>query len=235
VPRAGEDMARGEVIAPVLQTLVEGRGAANITFCGLTFAYATWNEPSRRGIIFEQANLIVLAHPGVGQPMRTGYVHGNVHFAGARTVFRGHRFEHLGGDALVLDGGAKDNRIQGNAFTDISGAGIRLGDYANPQAPPAERETNNLIADNVLHDLPREYRGGNAIFTGYTERTTVEHYTVYNAPYTAVSAGYGFGMPNYQSGLHFIGNHLYDFGQVLPDGAVSTSTADRVARMKQER
>ena len=224
VPRDGEDMARAEVIVPVLETLVDGRGTAerplrNLTFRGITFAHATWNAPSTQGIVVEQANLLILEHAGSGTTTRTGHVAPNLHFANAEgLVFERDRFEHLGGDALVLDEGALGNRIEGSQFTDVSGAGIRLGDYLHPEAAAASRERDTVIANNVLHDLPVEYRSGSAIFTGYSEHTTIAHNLVYNTPYTAISASYGFGMPNYQAGLRVIGNHVFDYMQILRDG-----------------
>ena len=224
IPRDGEDMAHADFVAPQLETLVEGRGTVehplrNLTFRGITFAYATWNAPSTQGVIVEQANLLILEHAGSGVTTRTGHVAPNLHFSHADgLIFERDRFEHLGGDALVLDEGARGNRIEGSTFTDISGAGVRLGDYLHPEAAPGWRERDNVIANNVLHDLPVDYRSGSAIFTGFSERTTIAHNLVYNTPYTAISASYGFGMPNYQSGLRVVGNHVFDYMQILRDG-----------------
>src|SRR5664279_4438751 len=50
IPRPGENLATADVELPVLEVLVEGIGTAdrpvaNLTFEGITFAYATWLEP----------------------------------------------------------------------------------------------------------------------------------------------------------------------------------------------
>src|SRR5205823_1134201 len=46
IPRAGEDMTTADVEAPVLEHLVTGTGAKNVTFRNIEFAYTTWLQPS---------------------------------------------------------------------------------------------------------------------------------------------------------------------------------------------
>jgi hypothetical protein len=51
LPRASEDLSAAIVVAPALETLVEGAGTTvnpihHLRFSGITFAYATWLRPS---------------------------------------------------------------------------------------------------------------------------------------------------------------------------------------------
>jgi len=62
-PRPGEDRTKVQVIVPALETLIEVRGSVehpvrNVTFQNLTFADATWLQPSRIGHADVQANFL---------------------------------------------------------------------------------------------------------------------------------------------------------------------------------
>ena len=64
IPRAGEDVNSAEIMAPVVEKLLELRGSLdapvhNIQFEGITFCHASWLRPSQIGLIDIQANFVI--------------------------------------------------------------------------------------------------------------------------------------------------------------------------------
>ncbi len=246
LPRTGEDLTTAKVTAPVLETLVSGRGSASapihdITFSGLQFSYATWLRPAGGDGLSEVQATVSLTGTGAGntQGLCTNVdggtcpygawtvTPGNVSFSYARNLqFLGDGFVHLGATGLDLGNGTQNTTVKGSVFTDISGNGIQLGGLNLPTASSANRTSRNTIADNHLFGLPVEFHGGVAIDVGYAERTTIAHNQLNALAYTGVSIGWGGWMDKIQkpaqanfSNLNRITNNLiFDHMLVLNDG-----------------
>jgi hypothetical protein len=211
LPRAGEDMTKATVVAPVLETLLSARGTAaapihNVVFDGLQFSYATWLRPSTTEGFSEVQATYTLTGKGAGNTQGLcGNVPGgtcpygawtktpgNVAVAYAHDIrFSGVGFAHLGGTGLDLGRAVQRATVVGSVFTDISGNGLQLGEVDNPTAPATERTSDNRIVDNWLHHMPVEYHSGVAIDVGYAERTTIAHNQLNDLSYTGVSIGWG--------------------------------------------
>jgi hypothetical protein len=222
MPRAGERMATAQVIAPTLQTLVQGAGDSlaaplqNVQFKGITFAYAGWLGPTREGGFVDwQADWrLNSSFQGLRMPA-------SVVFQTAQAIrLEGDTFTHLGGAGLDLYGGSQTNVVIGNTFTDISGNGLQIGDISDPvRNDPRARDQYNLIADNYIHDVAVEYHGGVGIFLGYVAYTTVSHNEIYNVPYTGISLGWGWGgFVTYMQNNLVASNNVHDYMQLLGDG-----------------
>lgn len=246
VPRAGESLATADVEAPVLETLVAGRGSPaapvhNLVFKGLQFSYATWLFPSSpEGFSEIQANYLVTgpdgyATQGLGGIMPGGTqpygawtpTPGNVAFICARHVqFLGDAFVHLGAAGLQLGQGAQDDTVAGCVFTDISGNGLDLGGVAEPEAPPAAVTRDNRVLDNHLCNIAAEYHGGVAICVGYAQRTLIAHNQIDHLPYAAISMGWGgwpdkihrAGVANNSRDNVVADNLIFDHMRLLADG-----------------
>ena len=139
-PEPGEDLARAEVIAPVLSSeiiRVEGDFTAkkpvqHVVVRGLTFAHTDWSLPEN-GYLDSQAAV---------------QVRGDVLAEGAvDCVVENCIFAHLGGYALELGKGCQRCRVIGNEIYDI-GAGGRL----SPKSPPtiAAGDGPNYLAVNPV-------------------------------------------------------------------------------------
>ncbi len=103
-----------DVIAPV----------HDVTFRGVGFADSSWLAPSVGGYIDNQAG--VLWDPTTHLPTRIpGAV--AIH-RGQRIQFEQNSFAHLGGAGLELADGTHDSDVTGNAFDDISGGAISVGE-----------------------------------------------------------------------------------------------------------
>ncbi len=226
-PRAGEDMATANVVAPLLETLVSGRGSAgmplhHVVFRGITFAYATWGEPSSDvGYTSWQSGFL---HRTLGQYYDSGFhvMPSNLVFELVDSLrFEGNTFQHLGASGLDLFHGARNSAIVGNRFRDISGRAITLGHIDDYAAPENEVIKSNVIKNNAIFESGVEYRDCSIVFIGYTQDTVVEHNWLRYGPYIGVSLGWGWAShPDSTAGRNLIRwNRIEDFMQHTFDGS----------------
>lgn len=214
-PRPGERMEEVEVIVPGVETLLDLRGTLDhpvrhIRFEGLTFAHATWLQPSRTGLVDVQSNFAItpnrplFARQDAWGPGCIATLHdegvkspANVVCHSAEFIRFDHCvFTHLGGAGIDLEYGARHNAITRCAFHDISGSAIQAGDVQrNDHHPEDPRQVvkNNVISRNRIHHVAVEYKGGVGVFAGYTDGTVIEHNEIFNLPYSGISVGWGWG------------------------------------------
>jgi hypothetical protein len=254
LPKPGEDMAKAEVIAPKLEQLMLVKGTLDqpvrdLGFNGLTFAHATWLEPSTAlGHPDGQANLIQPADNSYFRPEHErGWVPINgehvkcpanvVVDAGHAIRFDGCTFTALGGAGLDLQNGTQASLVQGCRFYDISSSGIQIGDVSREDHHPTDPRRivkDNKILNNVVTRIGVDYTDAIGIFYGYTEGTVIAHNEVFGVPYSGLSGGWGWGMPDAGGGnyacpvifktpttcknnrIEF--NHIYDVMKVRHDG-----------------
>jgi hypothetical protein len=208
-PRPGEDMNSAEVMAPVVEKLLELRGSLdapvhNIQFEGITFCHASWLRPSQVGLVNLQANFVLNPYNlviwwGGGAVMprdcECGKSPANVVLHAAKSIrFERCTFTHFGGAGIDLEYGSQDNIISGSKFYDISGNAIQVGDVVDHH-PGDHREImkNNQIVNNYIHDAAVQYPAGVGIFAGYTDGTVITHNDIRNLPYSGISVGWGWG------------------------------------------
>lgn len=218
-PRAGEDMRRTEVTAPVLRTLVGGSGSVgrpvhDIAFEGLTFAYAGWTAPSEPAGFAAAWSMYL--RPGRGDELRLLTVPGNVDFRDAeRITFRGNRFVRLGAQGLRFSGNSSHNTVDGNVFTDISDGGVSLG-----VLPPDTRGTSrgNRISNNWIHRTGADYSASSGIWDGGSRGTTIAHNQLDHLPYTGILSGPAEDVRGLMSGNRVVGNRVFATNRLLADG-----------------
>lgn len=209
IPRAGEDMATADAELPVVEVLIDGQGqcespVSNLRFEGLTFAYATWLDPSSgNGYVADQSGFRVVGNdhlPNViGHDQNVVRSQGNLRFTyGRKVIFRDNTFEHMGGVALDFGTGSQENAIERNTFNDISSAAIQLGgvsvDDHHPPCPQCQITHDNVIADNTITGTGKEYADSAAIFAGFTRNTRITHNTISDAPWAGIAMGWGWGL-----------------------------------------
>ncbi len=200
-PRAGEDMATADVVAPGLERLltVQGSLAApvhDLEFRGLTFEHTTWLVPNSEGFIGDQASLVyiqplpadeIASYPSYRLPA-------GVHVEAANRIrFERNVFQHMGGSALNLYRGVNDSTVIGNAIRDVSGGGISVD--LNLEGNPSDTRKisrRNQLSNNYLTQTGRDYFQTVGIMLGYTDATIVEHNELLDLPYTGISVGWGW-------------------------------------------
>lgn len=202
IPGPGENLETVDVELPTLDSLMVGDGTADapvhgLSFRGLTFAYATWLQPSTDvGYAPVQAGLHV-----VGSPAEAGWngdkIPGAVNFNHDRYVtFDRDVFTHLGADGLNLDTGTQHASVTATRFSDLSGGGIELGGTQvidHHPRNPGDVTSDNLLTDDVVTTTGLDYPGTPGIFLGYVAHTVVAHNELSELPYTGISMGWGWG------------------------------------------
>ncbi|MDG0791308.1 Ig-like domain-containing protein [Cohnella ginsengisoli] len=232
-PRAGENMATASVVVPVLERLVSVSGTydqplRNVTFEGIVFAYSTWLEPSGPfGFKESQANLMYPTDFEAQLPEDLVKIPAAVSVQAAEAVrFERNVFTHMGAGGLNIDMG-RNNAIQGNILSDISGNGLMLGDVKAEDHHPSVPDRlvkDNRIENNVVTRAAQEYHGGVGIWVGYTENTLIAHNEVFDLPYSGISIGWGWGSvdstdnPSASKDNKIIANHVHHLMQEMVDG-----------------
>ncbi len=209
-PRPGERLDECEVIAPVVETLLELKGTLDepihhIRFEGITFAHAGWLRPSELGHADYQANFVVLdpttlyERGGTVVPIHNEATKSPANIvldAAKSVVFERCVFTHLGGAGVDLQHGPQDNAICGCEFYDISGSAIQVGDVLRDDHHPEDERLivrGNRIVNNYIHDIGVEYQDSIGVFVGYTDGTVIAHNEICSLPYSGISVGWGWG------------------------------------------
>ncbi|MGS0894549.1 hypothetical protein ACVBGC_18765 [Burkholderia stagnalis] len=164
-PIPGQQLANLDVELPQLETLLQGAGSLakplhDLSFSGLQFSYATWNDPSTSaGFADVQSNLRMTSASGnqgmcnfaspagscpwgaLTQPLA------NVSFTASNHItLSGNRFINLGGAGLAFKYGSSNNLIQNNEFASIASTGIMMGCTYDPT--PTDATTAAAIKQN---------------------------------------------------------------------------------------
>lgn len=208
IPRPGEDMNSVDVVAPVVEKLVELKGSLdapvhNLQFEGITFCHASWLQPSKVGLVDVQANIVytpqnlIVRYDGWVNNLHNESAKSpsNVVLHAAKSIrFERCTFTQFGSGGIDLEYGSQDNLISGSKFYDLSGSAIQVGDVIDHH-PQDTREIvkNNQIINNYIHDVAVQYVAGVGIFAGYTNGTVIAHNEICNLPYSGMSIGWGWG------------------------------------------
>lgn len=213
-PTDWQDLARDEVVVPVLEQLVTVEAASTaapasfIEFEGITFAYTTWLRPSSEFSLPDAQNN-VMRENFVQRKTSAGDFESIIDGAALRLrhakdiTIRRCRFLHLGGMGVSFaTAGAQGNHIEGNTFSDISATGLQIGDYVSWSVPGSPNEANtadprlvasgNRIENNFFNRCGVEYRSSCAIGLAFPRDTVIAHNEIYNVPYSGLHLGWGW-------------------------------------------
>lgn len=195
----GQPFGDLNVELPRLEALVQGVGTLakplhDVTFKGLEFSYATWNDPSTNvGFADVQSNLRITGANNQGlcnfsspagscpwgslsQPLA------NVSFAASNNItLQNNRFVNLGGAGLSFMYGSSNNLVDGNEFTAIASTGILLGCTYDPtpgttDAAAIKKNCHpdaTLVADDLID--AREIMTGNTISNNVIHRIGTDY------------------------------------------------------------
>lgn len=229
-PRPGEDMSTVTVQAPTAQTLFDIKGtnldspAHDLRFSGITFTQTTWMEPTDNGYLNGQGGNYNLSadtsnNQYVGRPpagVQASYAD--------RLSFTGNTFTQMGATALDLHHGVHDSSVTGNLIYDISGNGIMVGKFSdptvemhtvyNPPTSPAGEDArevvkNVTVKNNLITRIGEDYTGTAGIDAGFVNSTTIDHNDISDAPWAAISLGWGW-----QSAANAEGNNSVSYNRI---------------------
>jgi parallel beta-helix repeat protein len=225
-PLRGEEPAKSEFVAPVLTSLVhlegkpgEGKLVHHLQFRGLTFQDADWD----------------IGPTGYATAQAAIEVNSTISAVGAVDCkIENCVISRVGGYALHLGEGCQHNRIIGNKIFNVGAGAVKLGvgkgglqvEETFSFTSDAQKNRDNLIADNDIHDLGTVFPSGVGVWIGHQSfGNRVSHNHIYDTYYTAISVGWTWGYaPNECYGHKIEYNHLDHIGRdMLSDmGAIYT-------------
>lgn len=192
-PRAEEEASTMVAIAPTLPQLLRLQGTPdapvkNIHFRGIVFEHSTWLAPSEEGFATNQADSIFKGTKQMYQ------IPGAVHVQNVESIrFENNIFRHLGATAVTLWSGVRNSVVVGNTFQNISASGISVGmDLEKHPTDPSQVCRDNVIKNNFITKVGRDYHSSVGIFAGYTEGLAIENNELADMPYTGISVGWGW-------------------------------------------
>ncbi len=232
-PRRGETAAALNVVAPQLQTLFHIAGTPerpveNLEFHRLRFQYTNWTRPGEKGHLTLQAFQYTI-DPTVDNTQYIGRPPAAVYVRLAKNVvFRENVFQHLGATALDLHYGTDHCRVVGNVFSDISGNGVALAKFTDPDIrihvpflPGNDHEISryDCIENNYLERIGQDYYGAVGIACGYPQNVRIEHNELFDMPYSGISIGWGWTKDESVMKENMIRfNHIHHVANLLADG-----------------
>ena len=218
-PRAAEPYAAPtDAWAPLLEVLINASGLSNHTFTNLTFAHATWRQPSQEGGYVPTQSAVT----SLGEPL------GAVRFAAATELIIDRCIFHNLGAAYALSVGdaSHDVAIRRSTFDALAGGALKIGNVLGGRELTTDEREMDIgfeVTDNVLTNIALEFRGAAAIFAGYVALANISHNTILNTGYTGISLGWGWGShvvgkQTYMRDNHIVANHITGVMSALNDG-----------------
>ncbi len=251
--RSSEDMASAEVYAPLLGQLINIQGTdlsnrvENLTFKGLTFAYAEAVLPEVDGS-FGKATVqaatwcIAFADGNWHNDQYRAYdvMPGAIMVNSADSIrFEENVMKHVGNEGICFINDVQNSSIIGNVIVDVGGSAIQVGhpqhvyerdggthEMYDPTVEAACR--NTLIENNLLYDMTTMYAGHAGITAYFVNTLEILNNHIESTQYSGVSLGWGWwdfnedqsgGNPTTVAGNNkFNYNRVYDCMNTLHDG-----------------
>jgi len=215
--KAGEDMAKAEVIAPASEGLLRITGSStndrvqHLVFSGLTFSYDHWllqQVGDSRGMVGVQSLGLYTRFRADGNWHKSHYnicdlPQATVEVRNAGNIsFTRNRFEHLAsGCAVNLANDVVDSSVEGNVFNDISGNAVNVGHpqhYIIGDGPSFAAGVEGVcardkVSNNFIRRVSLDYKQGEAISGFFTEAVEISHNDIAGVPYGGIALGWWWG------------------------------------------
>ena len=209
LPLPEEDLATVEVIAPVLDTLLEFRGDAasnqpvkHLKFKNLTFSHTDWHLPKYISGYNQNAWQV----PAAVRAITLNY-----------TTWTHCTFAHLGNHGLHLGADCQYNRISYCSFFDLAGGGIKIGhkQYLKEAAKAGRGNHHNLIVRNHLYDGGKFFHSASAIVLNRSHHNFIARNHIHDFYYTGISIMGTWSFRQTQAHHNLIqDNHIHHIGKL---------------------
>jgi len=230
-PREGENIFESEVVAPVLENMIEIVGentdnrAENIIISGLTIAHGANDFTSNNDIIVHQGTQLWAFDETTGyQSSGWNCYDANIYVTNSKNVlFEKNVIKHMSSVAIHLTRGIDNCEITGNAFYELANTAISVG---SSPSDALDRETlpkNTTISNNILTEVAHEYPSSCAIQVYYGNGTYILNNEIYNTSYSGISVGWGWTAQNPSQNrmnrrMTIIGNRVWNTNTMSADG-----------------
>lgn len=248
IPRKGEDMAKADVEAPAVETLMKIEGTPDapvkgITIEGVTFSYATWMRPSISGHAPLQAGMFMTeaykVRPKIIRPNgdhkldNQGWVGRPAAAVSVRCAedinFKGCTIEHCASTGIDFFEYTKGGSISRSTIRDVGGNGILAGSFG-PEAHEAHLPYNPTdshiictgltIENNLITDVTNEDWGCIGIGAGYVRGIRILHNEISEVSYSGISMGWGWNQqPCAMADNRVKGNLIHHYAKHMYDTA----------------
>ena len=248
IPRKGEDMAKADVEAPTVETLMKIEGTPDapvkgITIEGVTFSYATWMRPSISGHAPLQAGMFMTeaykVRPKIIRPNgdhkldNQGWVGRPAAAVSVRCAedinFKGCTIEHCASTGIDFFEYTKGGSISRSTIRDVGGNGILAGSFG-PEAHEAHLPYNPTdsriictgltIENNLITDVTNEDWGCVGIGAGYVRGIRILHNEISEVSYSGISMGWGWNQqPCAMADNRVKGNLIHHYAKHMYDTA----------------
>ena len=248
IPRKGEDMAKADVEAPAVETLMKIEGTPDapvkgITIEGVTFSYATWMRPSISGHAPLQAGMFMTeaykVRPKIIRPNgdhkldNQGWVGRPAAAVSVRCAedinFKGCTIEHCASTGIDFFEYTKGGSISRSTIRDVGGNGILAGSFG-PEAHEAHLPYNPTdsriictgltIENNFITDVTNEDWGCVGIGAGYVRGIRILHNEISEVSYSGISMGWGWNQqPCAMADNRVKGNLIHHYAKHMYDTA----------------
>lgn len=212
IPRQGEDMAKAEVIAPVLDKLLvikgkQGKPIKDITIECIDFCHSAHIMP-------QAGERVVQAMAHLGAAVEMSHAEG--------ITVRRCTISGTGAYALWLKEKVSGCTVRECTMTDLGAGGVKVGHYSNVKRGQTV-SNHNTIDNNVIADGGHVTETGVGILVLHSADNNITHNHIHHLYYTGISLGWTWGYNSDSKYNPTLGNHIaynliHDIGQgILSD------------------
>jgi hypothetical protein len=193
-PFPGQTPSRHPAIVPRLEALLviagtPERPVSHLTFAGLELRHTTWDDPTRRGYVGNQAGNYTVGNLQPG-PDDLGRRPAAIVISQASDVRIVDSFiGQLGADALLLLPGTRRVQIARNYFREVAGNAISLHTFLREAREVEERIQDVEIEENLIHHVGTEF-AGIGVYVTFGREIRIQRNQIRDASYSGLSVGY---------------------------------------------
>lgn len=208
-----------EIVLPVLDCLLDIRGASHIRVSGFTFTgTATGDNMHRSGLAGYGAQLPTPGWDYVGEAL---------HLCDAENItIEENHFFAVGGNAVYLEGHNARNKLRGNKVSYAGANGICL--VGTRERHPVDNE----VSDSEIHHCGTINKYVAGVFLGLSDGNLIRRNTIHHVPHHAInlgSNGYGRNILEYNDIRHAC-MEIFDTGAINSWGDVLDDSGTYVVR-----